>query len=60
MTARIVDTKALASIATPASSQKKALARKAPASSVVVALPQPGGADLLRAKKQLMQTAQKA
>lgn len=31
------------------------LARRASKSSVVLALPQPGGADILRAKKQLSQ-----
>jgi hypothetical protein len=32
------------------------LARRAEKSSVVLALPQPGGADILRAKKQLKQS----
>jgi hypothetical protein len=34
---------------------KTRLARRAERSSVVLALPQPGGADILRAKKQLKQ-----
>lgn len=32
------------------------LARRADKSTVVLALPQPGGADILRAKKQLKQS----
>lgn len=32
------------------------LARRAEKSSVVLALPQPGGADILRAKKQLRES----
>jgi hypothetical protein len=39
---------------TIASEEKRSLARRAPISSVVIALPQPGGADLLKAKKQLL------
>lgn len=34
---------------------KLRLARRAARSTVVLALPQPGGADILRAKKQLKQ-----
>ncbi|MGH9550308.1 MAG: hypothetical protein ACRD3W_13080 [Terriglobales bacterium] len=40
----------------PPAQVKKVFARKAAQSSVVIALPQPGGADLARAKKELKQS----
>ncbi|MBX9686240.1 MAG: hypothetical protein K2X27_06030 [Candidatus Obscuribacterales bacterium] len=36
--------------------RSQTFARRASGSSVIHALPQPGGADILRAKKQLMQS----